>query len=526
MAEPAAGGFDIRRMLLLGGVVTVMLVAVLFFLVRGCAPTISGGNQLTTIYSNLDLKDAANVVARLKELNIPYEIREQGKSIAVAKDKADLARISLAEKNLPAGGVVGWEIFDESKLGATDFDRRIQLIRAISGELSRTILRIQAIDDARVQIVIPETNLFAENKAPVTASVLLRLKIGAELSAEQINGIIHLVASSVENLQPENVTIVDTTGRILNSKQLVKAEVENLPEAPLPPQTPPQVVISEEAGPKIKLNVSFPSSTTATTNIKVIATTSTTLPKVVSVAPPENIIKATLEAITKETPSILQKHEEKANLKTRVKKDVEQELAGKAQEILNRFYPINSIIVKVNVELKNYPTSTKYTLAELKIKKLTAIILIDNRVQVNAQLKKTTLKSAAAAIGYSKKRGDRIIVQKVPFHLATPPIEAQNAQINNLFAKQNGIFLGLSANLLYGIAAVVIIFILFLFIRRGRKKKSTVQPFSNLNRPTEASSPPPPTTASTRPSVVDSLRDMVDKNPEKIADLLRSWLTE
>jgi flagellar M-ring protein FliF len=147
-APPAAAGFDIRRMLLLGGVSVVVIFAVLFFLFRGCAPAVRGPNY-TVIYSNLELKDAANAIARLKELAIPYEIREEGRAIAVPKDKADQARLGLAEENLPAGGVVGWEIFDEARLGATDFDRRIQLIRAISGELSRTIRRIQAVEDAR-----------------------------------------------------------------------------------------------------------------------------------------------------------------------------------------------------------------------------------------------------------------------------------------------------------------------------------------------------------------------------------------
>src|SRR3989339_142679 len=207
MAEEAQAGFDIRRTLMLAGVGVVLLFALLFFFFRGCAS--GGGNGYTVIYSDLDLKDAANAIALLKKNSIPYKIKDQGKSISVPKESADQARLSLAEKNLPAGGVVGWEIFDESKLGATDFDRRIQLIRAISGELSRTIRRIQEVEDARVQIVIPETKLFAETVAPVTASVMLRIRPDAEISLEKINGIVHLVASSVENLQPENVTVID-----------------------------------------------------------------------------------------------------------------------------------------------------------------------------------------------------------------------------------------------------------------------------------------------------------------------------
>lgn len=215
MAE--AAGFDIRRILLIAGVVAVVAISILVFLFRGCAPTTSQKPGYTIIYSNLELKDAANAIARLKELAIPYEIRDEGRAIAVSKDKSDQARLGLAEKNLPAGGVVGWEIFNEARLGATDFDRRIQLIRAISGELSRTIRRIEGVEDAWVQVVIPETKLFAATVSPVTASVMLRLHPGFGLASEKINGIVHLVSSSVENLQPENVTVIDDSGRIPSS---------------------------------------------------------------------------------------------------------------------------------------------------------------------------------------------------------------------------------------------------------------------------------------------------------------------
>ncbi|MGB9613086.1 MAG: flagellar basal-body MS-ring/collar protein FliF, partial [Candidatus Margulisiibacteriota bacterium] len=230
MAEP---GFDFRRILLTGGVILVVVISVIFFVLRGFGPVTTAVKKpgYQVIYSNLELKDAAATIARLKELGIPYEIRDEGRAVAVPKEKADQARLGLAEKNLPAGGVVGWEIFNEARLGATDFDRRIQLIRAISGELSRTIRRIEGVEDAWVQVVIPETKLFAATVAPVTASVLLRLRPGFELPPGKINGIVYLVASSVENLQPENVTIVDETGRILSAKGVTQ-EVAVLPPPP------------------------------------------------------------------------------------------------------------------------------------------------------------------------------------------------------------------------------------------------------------------------------------------------------
>jgi flagellar biosynthesis/type III secretory pathway M-ring protein FliF/YscJ len=232
MAEgvtPATGG---RQVITIATVVTVVFFTFFVVGLRSCSISPGQGTDQSklpanvVIYSNLDLKDSALVIVRLKELKIPYQIRDEGRSIAVPRGRADEARLGLAEKNLPAGGTVGWEIFDQARLGATDFDRRIQFIRAISGELARTINRISAVEDARVQIVIPETKLFEVAKAPVTASVLLKLKPGETLSQRQVNGIMYLVAGSVENLKPENITLVDTNGNMLSGAENIPAEAE------------------------------------------------------------------------------------------------------------------------------------------------------------------------------------------------------------------------------------------------------------------------------------------------------------
>ncbi len=395
MAE--AAGFDLRRALLVGGVALVVVFSGLVILLRGCA---SGPrpSSYTVIYSNLELRDAANVIARLKELAIPYEIRDNGRAIAVPKERSDQARLGLAEKNLPLGGAVGWEIFDETRMGATDFDRRIQLIRAISGELSRTIRRIEGGDDVRVQIVIPETKLFAATVAPVTASVLMRLQPGVELSSEKISGIVHLVSSSVENLQPENVTVIDDTGRILSSNIQLTPEAAALPPMPATAEKVVPQPLTIEAGPA-----------------EVVLTKEAMLTGEAAAATAEAMVSPEITAVASLSA------EERILLKAQAKKEIEKELTGKAQELLNRFYPPNSVIIRVGVEI--VPAKENEIRArELKIKRLEAVILVDNRVELSPKLKQATFSTAAAAIGYDKKRGDRIILQMVPFHLATLPV--------------------------------------------------------------------------------------------------------
>lgn len=528
MAEPAAGpagggGFDIRRILLLAGVGLVITVAVFFFLFRGCAGGgKGGGNDYTVIYSNLDLKDAANVIARLKELAIDYEIRDNGSAVAVPKIKADQARLGLAEDNLPAGGVVGWEIFDESKLGATDFDRRIQLIRAISGELSRTIRRIQAIEDARVQIVMPETRLFAESVAPVTASVMLRLKPGAVLTPEKVNGIIHLVASSVENLQTENVTVVDSTGRILTAKpvkrggQIITAPVE---QPLLPPALPAQV-----ATPEVK----------AESKINVLEGEKKAETKEAEKKEEEKAEekKEPVKEVKVEAPRELT-HEEKVLLMVQAKRELEQDLAGKAQEILNRFYPLNSAIVKVNVDIKNGNTGTKFTKDQLKVEKITAIILVDNRVDISKDLKSATFKAVAAAIGYNRNRGDRIVMQKVPFHLATPPPEVIKGEVDKVLPpkgeKKSTALPVLPAvwirNMIWLAAGLLVLLIIVFIVRlfRGGDRSSKPQMMAERRQP-QTNAPPPVSKEKT--STIDGIKGAVERNPEKIAEMLRNWLTE
>ena len=489
MAEPGAPGLDIRRLLLLAGVVVVILFAGLFFFFRGCATAGGGGNGYTVIYSDLDLKDAANAIARLKEIGVPYEIRENGRAIAVPKNRADEARLGLAEKGLPAGGVVGWEIFDEARLGATDFDRRIQLIRAISGELSRTIRRIEVVEDARVQIVLPETRLFAEQTAPVTASVMLRLRPGRELTPEKVNGIVHLVASSVENLQPENVTVVDNTGRILTVKAV------------------------EEALGKME-RVFRPAE--AKIVVTPLAEEATPTPEAEKVVTKE----VTAEAVTRVASMPVLTAEERILLKVRAIKEMEANLTGKAQEVVNRFYPPNSAVVKVNVEVKN-SNNKKIKVEDLVIKRITAVILVDKRISLSPELKQATFKSVAAAIGYNRGRGDRILMQKVPFHVATPPPEVVKGEVEKALPPREKAPVLPSTwlrNIIWiiGILGALLILLTIFRLFRGARAEVEVPPVPGRQ----------PEPAVERGSAVEKIRSMTERNPERIAEMLKNWLTE
>ncbi len=128
-------------------------------------------------------------------------------------------RLALASEGLPKGGGVGFEVFDRQNLISSDFIQKMNYQRALQGELSRTIKQIKAIEQVRVHIVTPKESLFISEQKKPTASVFIKTRLGASLDPAQVEGIIHLVASSVEGLEPGNVTVVDTSGKILSKKK-------------------------------------------------------------------------------------------------------------------------------------------------------------------------------------------------------------------------------------------------------------------------------------------------------------------
>lgn len=200
-------------------------IIVLFVLVLG---TIAGVITLVSwsstpdfmpLYSNLSAEDAGEVVAILREKKTPYKISNDGGTIQIPRASVYEVRLALASQGLPRGSGVGYEVFDNTKLGMTEFVQNINYQRALQGELSRTINGLSEVESSRIHIVMPRESLFIEKEEPATASVILKLRHGRWLSEDQIQGIVHLVSSSVPRLAPENVTVVDNKGKLLAGKQ-------------------------------------------------------------------------------------------------------------------------------------------------------------------------------------------------------------------------------------------------------------------------------------------------------------------
>ena len=195
------------RKVLLGGLVLVVVVGFITIFVW------ANKTPYKAAYSGLSQEDAAAVVEVLRSSNTPYRLTGDGTTILVPDAMVYDVRLTMAKEGIPKGGGVGYEIFDKSEFGTTEFVQKINKKRALQGELARTIAAFEVVKDAKVMIVLPKESVFVEEVKQPSASILLELV--ADLKKDEVAAIAHLVASSVQDLTPKLVTIVDTAGRIL-----------------------------------------------------------------------------------------------------------------------------------------------------------------------------------------------------------------------------------------------------------------------------------------------------------------------
>ncbi|HHX43176.1 MAG TPA: flagellar M-ring protein FliF [Chloroflexi bacterium] len=194
----------------LAGLTTLAVIMMVVFATWARTP------DYAVAFKGLDADDAAEVVASLKEKGYPYRLGDDG-SILVPRNALAEVRLAMAAEGLPKGGAIGFELFDASNLGMSEFYQEVNYRRALEGELARTIASLDAVDQVRVHLVIPQQSLYASQRVDPTASIMIRLAPGASLTKAQIRAIRYLVAGSVEGLDPDNLAIVDTQGNTLAS---------------------------------------------------------------------------------------------------------------------------------------------------------------------------------------------------------------------------------------------------------------------------------------------------------------------
>ncbi len=169
-----------------------------------------------TLYTNINEEDAAKIVEQLSSKKIPYQLENSGRTIKVPEENVHQMRMEMASKGIPSSGIVGYEIFDQSTLGMSEFMQKLNFKRALEGELARTIIQQDGIERARVHIVVPQKTVFKSEQEETTASIVVKLKTGYSLDDGNVSAILNLVASSVEGLDQNRVSLLDTKGRLLS----------------------------------------------------------------------------------------------------------------------------------------------------------------------------------------------------------------------------------------------------------------------------------------------------------------------
>lgn len=172
--------------------------------------------DMQTLFQELPPAEASRITEKLNEQKIPYELRDGGTTVCVPKDQVYQLRLDLAKEGLPMGEQSGYKLFDEEKIGISPFVQNVNLKRALQDELAKSIQMVDGVAHARVHIVSPEQKLFTSEQEQTTASVVLRLQPGYRLSPANIAAITHMVSGSVKGLRAENVTIIDSQGRLLS----------------------------------------------------------------------------------------------------------------------------------------------------------------------------------------------------------------------------------------------------------------------------------------------------------------------
>lgn len=183
------------------------------------------------LFANLDNADAAKIVEKLKEKNIPFELKDNGNTILVDKEVVYDTRLQMVSQGLPEKTEVGYELFDKTNLGMSEFVQKLNYRRALEGELSRTINAFDEVKKARVHLVIPEKALFAKDQKKPTGTVSLHFKNGKNLNKQSVEGIQHLVAGSVEGMATGDVTVMDNKGKVLSDAPLDENSVAGLTDA-------------------------------------------------------------------------------------------------------------------------------------------------------------------------------------------------------------------------------------------------------------------------------------------------------
>jgi flagellar M-ring protein FliF len=517
----------------------VGLASVAFFIYLSARLSTPG---MALLYADLNAKDSSQIVAKLEAANVPFELKAGGTQIYVPTDKALRMRMTLAQEGLPRGGSVGYEIFDRSEgVGSSSFVQNINRLRALEGELARTIGSMAQVRAARVHVVLPKRQLFAREREHPSASIVVKTYRGEPLSSGQVLAIQHLVAAAVPGLKPNRISIVDGRGNLLargtkdgnTPRMAVRSadEMRRAYEARLARKIETILGRSLGAG-KVRAQV------TANMDFDRITTAKETYD------PDGKVVRSTQtdEENSKQQNRSAQKPVTAANNLRRTGQKAGENESGSSSETTKTRERVNYEISKT---VRNHVRVTG------NVKRLSVAVLVDGTYTVadgKATYKprsKADIERLAAlvrsAIGFDAKRGDVVQVTNMPFADGAPKPDDKEATP----------FLGLSKADYMRIAEVAVlailsILVLLMVVRPIVRRLIEPAPAGSHSTPQladqsgETAALPSPDGDSqidaeamidlsqvegrVKASTVRKVGDIVEKHPEETVQIVRNWM--
>lgn len=476
------------------------------------------------LYGNVPDQEMASIVDHLKQAKIPYRIEDN--RILVPRHQLYEARLSLAKAGIPKSSGVGFEIFDEQKLGSTEFVQKINYQRALQGELARTISQLDKIEDARVHLVIPEEALFVRDEKPPSAAVVVKLKRGQQLSPLELQGIVHLVSSAVKGLRDENVTIMSTDGQVLfkkeqsqtsfelselqlRYKQRLEEELQRKIQSMLVPVVGEGAVIS-----RVTLDLDFnqlkiseemfdPDSATPRSQQRIIEKMQGGSSK-----KPKGNPDTPINVESKLLVSSPNKAEEGGGQTTE-----------RQEEILN--YELNK-------------TTRQIVYAPGTVKRLSVAVLVDGPYKEEGDKKalkrvfvgrtpeevKAIEEIVKKAVGYNETRGDQVSVTNIAFAGETPPVVPPMQKWLALLKEHYKPFVNVI------LVLMVFFFIVRPILKQVEKMAPVPQEPEKLPKEGELAALPPGEEAPKELSPRERAIIISKEQPEKVAEIIRAWLRD
>jgi len=480
LAKSFLNRFTLSQKIFMGAVIVLTVLAVI--VIVNIANTMSYG----VLFSNLDPKDSGQILEQLKAKKIPYKIEAGGSVIKVPEDQVSELRLEMATLGLPEGGGVGFEIFDKSNLSTTDFVQNINFIRAIEGELGRTLSEIKEVRSAKVHITLPKRSVFIEEQEEAKASIVLNLRPGATISESLVPAILHLTAQAVEGLKPENIAIVDVRGKLLSKPKssgddsfteasttqiaLQKKMEDNLSKEVISVLEPHVGAGKVKTTVKLKLNFNKEESTEETVDPNSIAkvsessetTSSTGGIRAGGVPGVSSNVGAASGATTVDNTATASKSKSEKSL-------VNYEVSKKVTHLTRPVGEIQQLSIAVMVD---DATNVQMRNGEL---------IQESRKRTQSELD-TITRIVQAAVGFDNQRGDTIAVANLTF-------DNSSSMLNEYYSKQQEKSDLLNKIITYGLITIGILVVFFFVIRPLLRKITEIVKQAKLPKPEEIEIP-------------------------------------